>query len=499
MARHAASTRSASSPLRGRHTSDITVVGSGITGSIAALFLLRSGRSVTLLEARTTGAGETSKSTGHLTELLDRRFHLLIRRFGVERLLRLTEAHRMAIHRIGSLSLEISPEDHCGFRRLPGYLYAESETQTEELHRELEALEKLHIPSALVRHVPLPFSVPHAIRIENQAQIQPALFNQRLLEAFVREGGMLHENSRVTAVHSRNKGVEIQTEHGGLHSEWCLLATHSPILAPSVSQLECVPQRTYALSARLRNAPLMDGLFWDMQSPYHYLSMSEGLLTVGGEDHRTGEAGLIETHAIQRLEEYVRARFEVGSIASTWSGQIFESVDGLPLVGASLRSERILYATGFSGNGLSMGVLCGLVLSELAQGRREDLTTLLAPHRMNRVRDLGRWISNNVQYPRTLARSLSRHELKPELLAPGEAEVGTLDGRRVACYRDPSGHTHLLSARCPHLGGEVSFNELEKTWDCPGHGSRFQATGEVLSGPACEALAPIEKPHRKTA
>ena len=67
-----------------------------------------------------------------------------------------------------------------------------------------------------------------------------------------------------------------------------------------------------------------------------------------------------------------------------------------------------------------------------------------------------------------------------------------LDGQKVAAYRDEKGKLTVKSAVCTHMGCLVRWNGAEKTWDCPCHGSRFQATGEVLAGPAETPLAEVK-------
>ncbi len=482
------------SRLEGPHQDEVVIVGAGITGAIAGLFLLRAGKSVTMIEARDIGDGETSRSTAHLTEVLDSRFHHLIKTFGSEKALRYTEAHRMAIHRLGSLIEELGGVGACGWSRVPGYLFCENDAQLEELNRELAAMDQLRISSALVKHVPLPFSVSHAIRVENQAQVDPDAALRLLLSAFTSEGGKLHEHTRAVDIAPTRKGVRVTTETGTISCSQCVVATNTPVIKPSVAHLAVSPQRTYVMSVRLKNAPLMDGVFWDMESPYHYLRVANGQLIVGGEDHRTGRPEGDAKDSMKRLEDYVGSRFEVDSITGAWSGQIFESVDGLPFVGPSLRSPRIHYATGYSGNGISQGTLAGMLLSELALGKTEDLARLLSPHRTIGPRNVREFLSHNLVYPANLAASLvgrpilermrREEELDPASLAPGEARVGTINGRRVASHRDEHGEIRTLSARCTHLGGEVSFNSFEKTWDCDCHGSRFSLDGEVLCGPA---------------
>lgn len=71
-------------------------------------------------------------------------------------------------------------------------------------------------------------------------------------------------------------------------------------------------------------------------------------------------------------------------------------------------------------------------------------------------------------------------------LQPGEGQV--IKDKHVALYRDQNGHLHALSSICTHEECEVEWNQGEKSWDCPCHGSRFTADGHVINGPAVEPL-----------
>ena len=74
----------------------------------------------------------------------------------------------------------------------------------------------------------------------------------------------------------------------------------------------------------------------------------------------------------------------------------------------------------------------------------------------------------------------------------GQGQVIERDGAKVAAYRDDTGATWLRSATCPHMGCVVAWNEAERTWDCPCHGSRFRPNGDVLAGPARVPLSTVE-------
>jgi Rieske Fe-S protein len=79
-----------------------------------------------------------------------------------------------------------------------------------------------------------------------------------------------------------------------------------------------------------------------------------------------------------------------------------------------------------------------------------------------------------------------------EEIKPGNAAVVRVDGQRCAVYRDDGGTAHAVSATCTHLGCIVAFNDAERTWECPCHGSRFDVDGQVLQGPATRPLKPVK-------
>jgi Rieske Fe-S protein len=81
-----------------------------------------------------------------------------------------------------------------------------------------------------------------------------------------------------------------------------------------------------------------------------------------------------------------------------------------------------------------------------------------------------------------------------ESIEPGEGRIVGTGLSQRAVYRDEQGELHALSARCTHLGCIVNWNSGDGTWDCPCHGSRFGATGEVIMGPAVRGLPRRDPP-----
>jgi Rieske Fe-S protein len=77
-------------------------------------------------------------------------------------------------------------------------------------------------------------------------------------------------------------------------------------------------------------------------------------------------------------------------------------------------------------------------------------------------------------------------------LAPGEARIVKYEGDSFALYKDENGGLHAVNPACTHIKCKVAWNNAERTWDCPCHGSRFDADGIVYTAPARKDLEKIE-------
>jgi nitrite reductase/ring-hydroxylating ferredoxin subunit len=169
-----------------------------------------------------------------------------------------------------------------------------------------------------------------------------------------------------------------------------------------------------------------------------------------------------------------------------------EPVDGIAFIGRNpLDAKNVYVATGDSGNGVTHGTIAGLLITDLILSRKNAWARLYDPSRIT-LRALPRFIRENlnvaVQYTDVV---LAGAAGSAEEVRPGSGAVVARGLHKVAVYRDPEGAISEHSAVCPHLGGIVNWNTLENTWDCPCHGSRFDAAGEVIQGPANSDLVKI--------
>jgi Rieske Fe-S protein len=180
-------------------------------------------------------------------------------------------------------------------------------------------------------------------------------------------------------------------------------------------------------------------------------------------------------------------------VTHRWSGQVIETPDGLPYIGET--AARQFTGTGFSGNGMTFGTLTGMMAADHLLGQKNPWSELFDPDRKKVRGGLWDYLRENKDYPYYLVRDrvAGAEGRSVRTVRRGTGRILNLNGQHVAVYRDDSGATTRRSAVCTHMGCLVDWNDAERTWDCPCHGSRFKADGAVISGPAESPLPEPEK------
>jgi Rieske Fe-S protein len=221
--------------------------------------------------------------------------------------------------------------------------------------------------------------------------------------------------------------------------------------------------------------------------PYHYLriDLKDGVdfAIFGGEDQKTGQEDDADS-VYRRLEQTLMKTIPEATPVQRWSGQVIETNDGLPFIGETANKQ--FAATGFSGNGMTFGTLGAIMAVDAYLQRKNPWTRLFDVNRKKLLGGTWNYLRENKDYPYYLLRDwlAGTEENSLDEVKRDEGMIINLDGKKVAAYRDGRGKISLCSPVCTHLKCIVAWNNAEKTWDCPCHGSRFEPTGEVLSGPA---------------
>jgi Rieske Fe-S protein len=299
----------------------------------------------------------------------------------------------------------------------------------------------------------------------------------------------------VTEIEEADGGILVTTAGGHkVRAAHAIVATNSPINNRAAVHTKQQPYRTYAMAFSIPRGELRDALYWDTADPYHYVRLQSGpgtvdYLIVGGADHDSGGADDGEIR-FQALEAWMRSLLpNLGKETHRWSGMVFEPLDYCGFIGRNPGDTNIYIATGDSGQGMTHGVIAGMLLKDIIVSGRSPWAELYQPDRRVAVGD---WVGANIGAFAIFSEYVAPGELKSfDELEPGKGAIIRQGMQKVAAYRDEKGKLHLRSAVCTHTGCHLHWNSTEVCWDCPCHGSQFSVDGAVLNGPAVADLAAV--------
>lgn len=484
-------------PLSGDTQADVCIVGAGVAGLTTAYLLAREGHSVIVLDDGPPGMGESLRTTAHLTTAIDDRLHVLAKKHGARKTRLVVESTKAAIDRIERICDE-ERIDHV-FRRVDGYLFARPGEADDTLDLELRAAHDAGLTSVrLEGSAPLPWSTGPALVFPEQGEVDAGEYLAGLADAIRRMGGRIHGATHALDLDDGPPAV-VKTPLGRIECESVVVCTGAPVFGKVALHTKQEAYRTYVAAYEVPRGWIPRALFWDTwqkDSGYHYIRLCDRaepgheMLLVGGEDHRTGEADAAER--MRRLEEWAASHFQVGDPVHRWSGQVLETSDHLPFLGRyPSRGKNVYVITGDSGQGFTNHTIGAMLVTDLIEGRRNPYQGLYSPSRPA-VTGLWARLRANTEGAAEMVKGkagVGEVEHEREIL-PGTGAILTRNGAKLACYREPTGELRECAAECTHMGAIVQWNTLEKTWDCPWHGSRFTAKGQVIDGPANKPLDP---------
>ena len=403
---------------------DILIVGGGMAGLLCACALNRACADYALIEADRICGGVTRNTTAKITSQHGLIYDKLIGEYDVETARLYYEANQAAISSFRRLAADYP----CQMETKPAFVYTTG--GTEKLEKELQALERIGAKAGYRDSLPLPFAVTGAIEFEEQAQFHPLL-----LAAGIAAGLNIYEHTPAWGF----EGNTVYTDKVRIEAKKILIATHFPIINKHGSYfLKLFQDRSYVLA--LENATDPAGMFIGAEGCGPSIRSSGDLLLFGGGAHPTGKKG----GGYAELEALARSCYPGARIKYRWAAQDCMSLDGIPYIGRYGKNTPELYvATGFNKWGMTSSMVSAMILSDLLLERENPYAKVFSPQRSS---------------------------MHPQLLVNAFHAVANL--------------LTPTRPRCPHMGCALKWNEEEQSWDCPCHGSRFTAEGELLDGPA---------------
>ncbi|MBP2001884.1 glycine/D-amino acid oxidase-like deaminating enzyme/nitrite reductase/ring-hydroxylating ferredoxin subunit [Paenibacillus shirakamiensis] len=478
---------------------EVAVIGAGITGITTAYLLAREGFKVVLADMNQVLEGTTGYTTAKVTTQHGLVYDKLIKHFSEKEARLYYESNQEGLALIRELVGKHNMD--CQFKEQDAYLYADNEKDLKELRKEWKAYEKLKLPGQWVESIPLPIPVLGAIVVKNQAQFHPLEYLKALLEDFIAHGGTVYEHTTLEdQADDHNGKLALKTLEGHtITCDYAVSGSHFPFFdGGELFFTKLHAERSYVV-AGIPETSYSGGMYLSSGSNVRSIRSAEWdgqtVILYGGEGHKTGQ-GICTIKHYENLEQFGGELLGLKSIPYRWSAQDLFTLDGVPYIGPlSDKHPNVFVATGFGKWGMTNGTLAALMIRDQIQNKENRYTNVYTPSRFklnpNSLKTLVVQGADTAQ--ELISGKIDILHRKAEELKPDEGALVRYDGKKAAAYRNSDGELYIVDATCTHMGCEVEWNEGERSWDCPCHGSRFNVQGAVLEGPAIEPLPNVKK------
>lgn len=477
-------------PLEKEKETEICVIGGGLFGLTTAYYLTQQGKKVIVLEKGEIGEKVSGNTTGKITSQHGLFYEHLINDYGKEYAKKYLEANEEAIENIKEIIKEEQIE--CEFCKQNAYAYATQEDEVIEIQKEVEAVKELGKEAEFVTQTELPFKIKGAIKFKEQAQFHARKYMIGLCKAILKQNE-IYAYTTVTDVVKEEDKYNIYTDRGNVKAKYVVIATHYPIINMPGFYFTKMYQSTSYLIAIETDKKLPQGMYISAKEPIYSFRTAtyngKQILLIGGSEHKTGKA-IEDNSNYKELEKKAKELYPDCKILFKWNTRDCISLDKIPYIGEYSNIMKNMYVgTGFKKWGMTLSNIAGKIVSDKIMGKENKYETIFNSTRIKPIKN--RWEVKNMVEETVKSIVLNKFKIEPEDLKQIENDNGAIieiNGENVGIYKDTQGKIYAVKPNCTHLGCLLTWNNLDKTWDCPCHGSRFDYRGRNIYEPAIKDL-----------
>ena len=477
-------------PLEKEKETEICVIGGGLFGLTTAYYLTQQGKKVIVLEKGEIGEKVSGNTTGKITSQHGLFYEHLINDYGKEYAKKYLEANEEAIENIKEIIKKEQIE--CEFYKQNAYVYTMQEDEVIEIQKEVEAVKELGKEAEFVTQTELPFKIKGAIKFKNQAQFHVRKYMIGLCKAILKQNE-IYAYTTVTDVVKEGNEYNIYTDRGNVKAKYVVIATHYPIINMPGFYFTKMYQSTSYLIAIETDKKLPQGMYISAKEPIYSFRTAtyngKQILLIGGSEHKTGKA-IEDNSNYEELEKKAKELYPDCKILFKWNTRDCISLDKIPYIGEYSNIMKNMYVgTGFKKWGMTLSNIAGKIVSDKIIGKENKYETIFNSTRIKPIKN--RWEVKNMVEETVKSIVLNKFKIEPEDLKQIENDNGAIieiNGENIGIYKDPQGKIYAVKPNCTHLGCLLTWNNLDKTWYCPCHGSRFDYMGRNIYEPAIKDL-----------
>ena len=479
--------------LEGDEETEICVIGGGLFGLTTAYYLTKCGKKVIVLEKGEIGSKVSGNTTGKITSQHDLFYAHLIDDYGEEYAKKYLEANEKAIENIKQIIKE--EQIDCDFNVQKSYVYTTKEDEVLEIQKEVEAVNKLGKDAKFVNKIDLPIKIKGAIEFEGQAQFHPRKYMLGLANSIEKQN-KIYQYTTVTDVEKNGEKYKVYTDKGSVEAKYIVMASHFPIINMPGFYFVKMYQSTSYLIAVETKSQLPQGMYINVKEPMYSFRTAnyngKKILLIGGVGNKTGEPIEDNSH-YKKLEKKAREMYPDCKILYRWNTRDCISLDKIPYIGEfSNLMKNVYVGTGFKKWGMTSTNVAANIVTDKIMGNKNKYEEIFTATRMKPIKN--RWEVENILKQTVNSIALNKFKIEPysiEQIKNDNAAIIEINGDNIGVYKDAKGEVYAVKPNCSHLGCLLSWNNLDKTWDCPCHGSRFDYMGRNIYEPAIKNLEKI--------
>lgn len=468
---------------------DILIIGGGITGISIAYHLRKFKKHITLIDASRIGSKTTANTTGKLTYLQDKIYPKLDFFMGKEVTDLYLKSQIDAIELVKNIIVE--HQIKCNFESNSSYLFTNEEKEINKLKKTKEILERNHIKVIEKENLPLPLSCIYAIQTENTAVFHPLKYILALKDICETSGIHIYENTTAIKFEKIKTGYLVTTKKAIIEAKKVIIASHYPSFPfPYLFPMKTYLEKSYVTAGRIDKAKKWNAISSgkNIESIRYYMNQKNYIIYAS--ESRKLSSNMDNEKRYQSLLWNMKTRF-TSNIECYWFNYDIMTLDSLPLIGYMEKDNKdLLLATGYNTWGMTNGSLAGKVIADIIQKKENPYIALFNPLRKMSIYKLYQLVNYGFKNGTSLFLSKTMNNYS---FYPSNVEVIEKENTKYGIYTDEQGEKHVVYNTCPHLKCDLIFNTVDKTWDCPCHGSRFDINGNCVKGPSIQSIKVAKK------
>lgn len=470
---------------------DVCIIGAGIFGMTCAYYLSKLGFKVTVLEKDKIGCKTTGFTSAKITSQHGLFYEHLIKSYGKEFAKDYLESNEKAIENIKNI---IDTEKiKCDFEEQNAYVYTTKTSELLALKNEVNALSSIGFNCDFVTKTGLPFEVQGAVCFKNQAQFNPIKYVYGLCDKIISNNGKIYVDTTASDIKNDGDNYLVYTNRHTVKAKYVIVATHYPFLKlPGFYFTKMYQSTSYVIAVDTKKT-LFNGMYINNSNPIFSFRTAKyngkKVLLISGADHRTGEPTCYQD-SYGVLENEARKYYPDCEVLYKWNTEDCIPLDKIPYIGSySLTMPNVFVGTGFKKWGMTSSNVAANIIVDKICNKPNKYEYVYRSSRLEPIKNIDEFKNMLVQSTNSLLLDkFKRANMDFDEIANNSGSIVEINGDKVGIYKDLDGNIHAVKPICTHLGCLLSWNDVDKTWDCPCHGSRFNFDGKNLYGPAFEDL-----------